>query len=176
MQNSLSSINLIKNKQAPLFDKFMNWALTVGRLIIILTEIVAIAAFIYRFSLDERLIDLHSAIKQKQNLISLLRNDEDKYRNLQDRIALASDLMEKNAKTNKIVFDIVGLVPQGATIENLTFNKDKLTLSANINSVSSLTNFINTLKDYPDIKAVSIDNIENKPLVGLFVTVTAILK
>ena len=154
----------------------MNWALTVGRLIVILTEIVAIAAFIYRFSLDERLIDLHSAIKQKQNLISLLRNDENKYRNLQDRIALASDLMEKNTKTNKIVFDIVGLAPQGTTIESLTFNKDKLTLSANVNSVSSLTNFINALKDYPDIKAVSIDNIENKPTGGLLVTVTAILK
>lgn len=176
MPDNLSSINLIKNKQIPLFDKFMNWALTVGRLIVILTEIVAIAAFIYRFSLDEKLIDLHSSIKQKQNLISLLRQDEDKYRNLQDRIALASDLMEKNAKNNKIVFDIVGLVPQGATIDNLTFNKDKLSLSADVNSVSSLTNFINALKDYPDIKAVSIDNIENKQTGGLLVTVTAILK
>src|SRR3990167_3005090 len=121
MPENYSSINLIKNKQIPLFDKFMNWALTVGRLIVILTEIVAIAAFIYRFSLDERLIDLHDQIKQKQNLISLLRNDENKYRNLQDRIALASDLMEKNARTNRVVFDIVGLVPQGTTIENLTF-------------------------------------------------------
>lgn len=176
MPNSLSSINLIKNKQIPLFDKFMNWALTVGRLIVILTEIVAISAFIYRFSLDERLIDLHSAIKQKQNLISLLRRDEDKYRNLQDRIALASDLMEKNAKTNKVIFDIVGLVPQGATIESLTFNKNKLILSADVNSVLSLTNFINVLKDYPDIKAVSIDNIENKQTGGLLVTVTTILE
>lgn len=176
MPDNLSSINLIKNKQIPLFDKFMNWALTVGRLIVILTEIVAIAAFIYRFSLDERLIDLHAGIKDKQTLISLLKQDEDRYRNLQDRIALASDLMEKNAKTNKVIFDIVGLVPQGTTIESLAFNKDKLTLSTDINSVSSLTNFINALKDYPDIKAVSIDNIENKPSGGLLVTVTAILK
>ena len=176
MPESSPSINLIKNKQIPLFDKFMNWALTVGRLIVILTEIVALFAFVYRFSLDEKLIDLHSAIKQKQILISLLKQDENKYRNLQDRIVLASDLMEKNTKTNKIVLDIVGLVPQGVRIDNLTFNKDKLTINANINSVSSLTDFINVLKDYPDIKAVSIDTIENKPTGGLLVTVTTMFK
>ena len=176
MPNNLSSINLIKNKQIPLFDKFINWALTVGRLIVILTEIVAISAFIYRFSLDERLIDLHSSIKQQQNLISLLRQDENKYRNLQDRIALASSLMKKNVKTNKIVFDIVGLTPQGVKIDNLTFNKDKLTINADINFVSSLTDFINVLKDYPDIKAVSIDNIESEPAAGLSVDITIMLK
>ena len=176
MPESFSSINLIKNKQIPLFDKFMNWALTAGRLIVIITEIVAVSAFIYRFSLDERLIDLHSAIKQKQALISLLKQDESKYRNLQDRIALASDLSEKNIKTNKIVLDIIGLIPQGVKINSLAFNKDRIVINANTNSVSSLTNFINLLKDYPDIKSVSIDNIENKPTGGLLVTATTMLK
>ena len=176
MPENSPSINLIKNKQIPLFDKFMNWALTVGRLIVILTEIIALLAFVYRFSLDEKLIDLHSAIKQKQVLISLLKQDEDKYRNLQDRIALAGSLMEKNAKTNKIVLDIVGLTPQGARIDSLTFNKDKLIINANIGSVSSLTDFINVLKDYPGIKAMSIDNIENKSTGGLLVIVTTMFK
>lgn len=176
MPNNLSSINLIKNKQIPLFDKFMNWALTAGRLIVIITEVIAVAAFIYRFSLDERLIDLHSAIKNKQTLISLLKQDEDKYRNLQDRIALASNLSEKNTKTNKIILNIIGLIPQGVRLDSLTFNKDKIAINANANSVSSLTNFVNLLKDYPDIKSVSIDNIENKPFIGLSVIVTTMLK
>ena len=176
MSESSPSINLIKNKQIPLFDRFMNWALTAGRLIVITTEVVAVAAFIYRFSLDERLIDLHSEIKQKQTLISLLKQDEDKYRNLQDRIALASTLSEKNAKTNKIVLNIIGSVPSGVRINNLIFNKDRITINADTNSVSSLTDFINFLKDYPDIKSVSIDNIENKPSLGLSVTVTTMLK
>ena len=176
MSESSPSINLIKNKQIPLFDRFMNWALTAGRLIVITTEVVAVAAFIYRFSLDERLIDLHSSIKQKQTLVSLLKADEDKYRNLQDRIALASTLSEKNAKTNKIVLNIIGSVPSGVRINNLIFNKDRITINADTNSVSSLTDFINFLKDYPDIKSVSIDNIENKPLIGLSVTVTTMLK
>lgn len=176
MPENLPSINLVKSKQAPLFDRFINWALTVGRLIVIVTEVVAVAAFIYRFSLDDRLSDLHTDIKQKQNIISALKNDENKYRNLQDRIALASTFSEKSSKTNETIADIVNLLPEGVRINDLTLNKDRVNININIGSVSSLKNFIDPLKNYPKIKSISIDNIENKPSVGLSVNITAMLK
>lgn len=176
MPENSPSINLVKNKQIPFLDKFMNWALTAGRLIVIITEVVAVSAFIYRFSLDERIIDLHSAIKQKQTLVSLLRQDEDKYRNLQERIALASTISEKSAKTNKTVLDIISLVPPEVRMNDFIFNKDRINISVNLNSVSSLTDFIEPLKDYPKIKSLSIDTIDNKPSLGILVTVTAMLK
>lgn len=176
MPENSPSINLIKNKQIPLLDKFMNWALTVGRLIVILTEIVAVLAFIYRFSLDERLSDLHSAIKQKQVIVSLLRQDENKYRNLQDRIALASTTSEKVTKSSKIVRDIIELAPLGIKIDDLTQSKDRINININTASISSLRDFISLLKNYPDIKSINIDNIENKPSAGLLATVTIMLK
>lgn len=176
MPESLSSINLVRNKQIPLFDKFMNWALTVGRLIVILTEIVAVLAFVYRFSLDERLVDLHSAIKQKQTIVSLLRKDEDKYRNLQNRIALASSAEKKITKTSKIIQDVIALVPLGVKINDLTLNKDRISININASSITSLTDFINILKNYPDIKSINIDNIESKPSIGLLVIITVVLK
>lgn len=176
MTNNSPSINLVKNNKIPVFDKFMNWALTVGRLIVILTEIVAVLAFVYRFSLDEKLIDLHDAIKQKQTLVSLLKQDEEKYRNLQDRIVLASTFSEKGTKTNKAVFDIVDLIPSEIKLNNLTLNQDRINISVNASSISSLTDFVNPLKSYPEIKSISIDNIENKLSSGLSVTITIILK
>lgn len=176
MSENSPSINLVKNKQIPFLDKFMNWALTAGRLIVIITEVVAVAAFIYRFSLDEKIIDLHSAIKQKQALVSLLKPDEDKYRNLQERIALASTISEKSIKTNKIVLDIISSVPPGTTINDFIFNKDRINISVSLNSVSSLTDFIEPLKNHPNIKSLSIDAIENKPSLGILVTVSAMLK
>lgn len=176
MPNSLPSINLVKNKQTPLFDKFINWTLTIGRLIVIITEVVAVIAFAYRFSLDERIIDLHSAIKQKQNIISVLRNDERKYRNLQDRIALASTFLTKATKTNQAITDIVNLIPEQIRISNLILNKDRANLTVDVVSVSSLADLITSLKNYNNIKSISIDNIENKPSTGLTIKVTAMLK
>jgi hypothetical protein len=176
MPNNLPSINLVKDKQIPLFDKFTNWVLTVGRLIVIITEIVAVIAFIYRFSLDEKLVNLHSAIKQKQNIVSILRNDESKYRNLQDRIALAASFSEKGAKASQAITDIISLIPSQTIVNNLIINKDKATININTSSVLSLADFINSLKNYNGIKSISIDNIENKPSVGLSVSVTTTLK
>lgn len=176
MPESGSSINLIKNKHVSFLDKFMSWALTVGRLIVIITEIVAVAAFIYRFSLDERLSDLHSVIKQKQIIVSLLKQDENKYRNLQSRLALASTVQEKFAKTNKIILDIIDKASDGIDINNFVLNKDRINIDANVGSTSTLKNFINSLKNYPDIKSINIDNIENKPSIGLLVTLTLTLK
>lgn len=176
MPNNSPSINLVKNKQIPSFDKFLNWALTIGRLIVIVTEVVAVIAFIYRFSLDEKLVNLHDLIKQKQNVISVLKNDENKYRNLQDRIALASTFSVKGAKVNQTVADIINLTPAQVRIANLILNKDRVSIKADAVSVSSLADFIDSLKSYPNIKSISIDNIENKPSVGLSVDITIILK
>ena len=175
MSNSLSSINLVKNKQIPLFDKFMDWALTIGRLIVILTEVIAVMAFIYRFSLDDKLVNLHSAIKQQQNIISVLKNDENKYRNLQDRIAIAANFSTKGIKINQTITDILALIPSQMKINNFILNKDKVNISIDIISISSLENLINSLKGYAGIKSISVDNIENKPS-GLSVNITTMLK
>ncbi|MDP2585319.1 MAG: hypothetical protein Q8P29_00395 [Candidatus Levybacteria bacterium] len=176
MPDNLPSINFVKDKQIPLFDKFMNWALTAGRLIVIITEVVAVVAFVYRFSLDEKLVDLHSAIKQKQNIISVLKNDENKYRSLQDRIALASAFSEKAIASNKTFTDIVSLIPNDIKTNNLIFSKDRVNIDASMTSISSLTDLVESLKSYPNIKSISIDNIENKSSIGLSVDITTILK
>ena len=176
MSNSLPLINLAKNKQVPVLDKFLNWVLTIGRLIVIVTEMVAVIAFLYRFSLDENLVNLHSAIKQKQNVVSVLKSDESKYRNLQERIAVASNFSTKAIGSNQTITDIINLIPDQIKINNLLLNKDRVNLSINVASVSSLGNFINSLKSYNNIKSISIDNIENKPSISLSVDITAMLK
>lgn len=176
MPNTPPSINLIKNQSVPVFDKFMDWALTVGRLIVIFTEILAMLAFIYRISLDERLADLHSAIKQKQALVAVQKQDENKYRNLQDRITVAAMFSDKNTRSNKIFQDILGLIPQEITINDLSLSQEKLGINMTTASVLGLANFINPLKNYSAIKSISIDNIENKPSAGLSVNITAQFK
>lgn len=175
MTNNPPSINLVKNRQAPLLDKFMDWALTIGRLIVILTEVVAVIAFVYRFSLDEKLVNLHDQIKQQQNIISALKSDETKYRNLQDRLALAVNLSEKNIKSHQAIADIATPVSGQVKINDLILNKDRENIHIDVTSVSALADFVDSLKKNPGLKSISIDNIESKPSIGLSVDITAML-
>lgn len=176
MANTPASINLFKDKESPLVDKFTQWVLTVGRLIIILTEIIAISAFIYRFSLDERLSNLNSEIKQKQSHLSLLKNDENKYRNLQSRLSLASNFSNESSRVYNTFQEIIGLTPSEIKFINLNLTQNQINMTISILSTSSLKEFVNSLKSYEKIKSVNIENIENRPNSGIYVIISAQLK
>ena len=163
------SINLLKNTQNGFSAEFVNWALTVGRLLVIITEVIALAAFLYRFSLDGHIIDLRSQIKQKQVIIASQKDNEVKYRDFQDRLYLASNFSLLSKERVKTLKDILGLTPQNMKLKNLSLTKDILNITANAQGISSLTIFVNSLKKYPNIDTLSLDSIENKPSTNLTV-------
>lgn len=162
MSNKIPSVNLYKGRGKSFIDRFLGWALTFGRLIVVLTEIIALSAFLYRFTLDREIIDLHGEIRQKQAMVKYLKNNEDKYRNLQERLAMASSLEKTSQETTKLLKDIVELAPKDFIFSNLIVSDESVRINANIFSVSSLTSYIKTLKTYPKVQAVSLDRIENK--------------
>lgn len=174
---SLPHINLFKKRNKHFVDNFIQWALTIGRLLVIVTETVALSAFLYRFSLDRELVDLHDEVEQKQAIVKLLKNNEEKYRNFQERLANIKDLAASGIKTTKLFTDIVSLAPNNLILNNVTLSQNTVKIDANAQSVIALTTFIKQLKNYPSIQAVSLDKIENKTLSAtIAVSITAHLQ
>ena len=177
MPKKLPTINLVKTKHIDFFERFIGWALTIGRLVVIGTELIALICFVYRFSLDSQLIDLHSKIKQEQAVINFLKKDEETYRNLQDRLSVAGTFSSLGTEKIKIFNDVLGLTPQGITFTNFSLDSDRIQMAADVESVFSLSSFVESLKTYPKIDSVSIDKIENRPSTGLIkITITTTLK
>lgn len=177
MGKKLPSVNLVKTGQNLFFERFINWALTIGRAVVILTELIALIAFLYRFSLDQQLIDLHSKIKQEQAIVAYLKDSEDTYRNLQERLTVASNTTKAANSKLKIFNDIINLTPAGITFSDFTLSSSALRINADVETVGSLTELVESLKKYSGIETVSLDKIENRPSNGLIkVTITALLK
>lgn len=177
MQKRSSSINLITSRKGSVFDRFINWALSIGRLIVIFVELVALLAFGYRFILDRELIDLHTKIKMEAKQISFQKEDEEAYRNLQSRLKVATDYISGSSKKVKIFNDVLGLAPQGMSFNDFSLSESGLSINATVESVSALSLFVNNLKKYPAIDSVSIDRIGNKPTSAIIVvSITALLK
>ena len=176
-KNHHPSINLLGNRQGSIFEKFIDWALTIGRLVVILTEVIALSAFVYRFTLDRQLIDLHSKIKQKTAIVGYLKGREETYRNLQDRLSVASTFSDSGEKKIKTFNDIIELSVGGMTFNELVLTENHVKIDANFQYISSLTSFVNSLKNYSAIGNVSIEKIENKLSNALIaVSITANLK
>lgn len=167
MANKPISINLLKKQDKKIFDKFIKWALTVGRIVVIATELIALSAFLYRFSLDRKLIDLHEEIEDNQNLVKLLKKDEDKYRNLQNRIAIAQRFAAGGKKINQIHGDIAQIIPSDLRVGVFTLGQDTVSIQGQAHSVGSLATFIRALKENPEVSSISINRLENKTSSGV---------
>jgi Tfp pilus assembly protein PilN len=161
MQASKQSIDLVKNK-SNLLDDLLKWALSFGRLLVIIVEIVAFSAFIWRFSLDRQLIDLNDKIKQEQAIIEAMKPREMEYRNLQQRLATIKQIDSTGNKSYQTLKDIVAFTPAEITYNSITVANDEIKIDSNIQSISSLTSFINSLKEYPSVLSVNINSIQNK--------------
>jgi Tfp pilus assembly protein PilN len=155
-----ASINLLENKNKTL-DLIVSWALTIGRALVILVELVALGAFLYRFSLDNQLQDLRTKVKQEQAIVAYQSASESKYRNLQDRLALISSVSKASTQNLKVFKDIVALTPSGVTYTTLDLSPTQAQIAATVNSVTALSDFIDKLKAYPAIDSVSLDKIQN---------------
>mgnify|MGYP001561292607 FL=1 len=173
MQSS-ASINLVKRK-VNLLDEILRWALSVGRLLVIITEIVAFSTFIYRFSLDRTLIDLHTEIKNKQAIVESLKERENTYRRFQERILVASITSQQAGINVKILNDIVELTPPEITLISFSIVNVEATIDIYINSVSSLSNFISVLRAYSGFSSVNIKSIQSN-ISGTSVKVTILAK
>lgn len=175
MQSS-ASINLIKSK-VNILDEILKWALSVGRLLVILTELVAFSAFIYRFTLDRTLIDLHEKINQEQAIVASLKDKEEIYRNLQRRITDASTITKSGSRNVKILKDIAQLTPSEITFNSFAIENNQIDIDSDVLSISSLTNFLALLRDYSESSSVSVDRIDNQSLTNAInVLITVKLK
>lgn len=176
MARKNASINLV-GENVSFVDRFITWALTIGRLVVILTELIALSAFFYRFTLDRELIDLHEKIKQEQSVVLFLKDNEDTFRNLQNRINLAGNFGTITAGKVGILSDLVSFAPPGVSFNTIAVQEDRVRINFNTNSVSSLSEFVDKLKKYGKIGSVIVEKIENKPSnATIIVSITAVLK
>lgn len=177
MQKKPVSINLYQKNKRSFLDKFIDWALSVGRIVIILTEIIALSAFLYRFSLDRQLVDLHDTIKVQQAILDSQKTQEKLYRSIQAKLAVAAQTQKQAQTMSQLLLDTKNGAINDFLIRTITVSESSIRIEAHVLSVSSLADFITKLKTIKQVASVSLDKIENKTANGIItVTITATLK
>ncbi len=93
-------INLIPQDpfMSSVVGKFLVWSLSIGRYIVILTELVVILSFLSRFKLDRDLTDVNEAIEAQKTLIKSYGNTEAEFVATQAKI----NFIKKEGKNHQI--------------------------------------------------------------------------
>jgi len=64
-------INLLEKKEQSLLDRLTFFGLNYLRYIIVITQLVVIGVFFYRFQIDQRIIDLKEGVEQKKEIVNI---------------------------------------------------------------------------------------------------------
>jgi hypothetical protein len=148
--------------------RLFKWLTTVGRWVIVVTELIVISAFISRFWLDRKNADLSEIIRQQQAILQSTQDFEAEFNSLQQRLKLIKDFYAKQPQYNQQIAVLIDSTPKDLIYDNLSIKHDsqlnQTTADASLLAFqeSSIVNFITNLMLNPDIQSVNINQIEKK--------------
>ena len=140
--------------------KIIRWAVSVGRYLVIFTEIIVIISFASRFGLDRKVTDLNQEINKKVAIIESYAGLEAEFRSAQDKLTQYSQL-EKQRNLTEVFEQISTVTPTDVTVTQLLVKQDSIYISGSTLSQTSFNHLINNLQLSPFFSDVRIDSVEN---------------
>lgn len=154
------TINLLPKHHVPLSEKFISWLLSIGRYIIIGTELLVFGVFITRFQLDTKLSDLHDKIKQEEAIVKSLENVDKNSRLLQTRLAQIQTLESlQTDEPSGLISHITSLAPETVSFETLAKEKETISIRAVSGSNRGFSLFVGNLRSSPSLRDVRLVDI-----------------
>lgn len=144
-----------------ILGRTLKWALSVGRYLVIFTELVVIMSFATRFNLDRQVTDLNDALNRKKLVIESYGTLETDYRLIQNRLADISQI-DQQANIADTFPKLIDVVPREIQLDELTISTASIYLAGVAPSQASLNIFLNNLQLSKEFFSVTVDKIESR--------------
>jgi Tfp pilus assembly protein PilN len=147
-------INLLKRDDENLVNKVVYFCLHYLRYIIVITQIVVIVVFFYRFKIDQDIIDLKENVEQKQEIFKITLPLIEEAQAIDHKSNLIkSALKEQNDFSDQLNY-VLSIIPEGMILKRLEFDNTTIRLTgiaADIRLIKMMTEKIKTEKKFKDI-------------------------
>lgn len=174
-----NKINLLPKTdfESSFAGKLVDWAINVGRWIVVLTEFVVICAFLSRFYFDTQLANLFDLIRQNKAIVGSALSFEENFRATQDKLKIAKEILANQEKATTIIVQISKLLPIETTLTDISVDKENLKISGYSLSEKSIELFLAGLTKNQKFYDVSLGKIvKNQETVAINFVITAKIK
>lgn len=155
------------------WGKFLKWAVTTGRYIIILVEMVVIIAFLSRFKLDEELRVVNEQIESQVNYLESQQAQLREFYILQKRISLAEKSLNSRVGVTEMINYVDRKRPLEISIYQQAMTKNEITLSAVTLSEAALGNMLLSMSRDGMWKSLDLTQIVSDAESGIKFTLSA---
>ena len=159
------NINLIIRDQVgnSFTELFLSWVLTYGRYIIIITQIIVLSVFFFRFKIDRDHTDLKELISQKQAILESMSDMEAETRRVQGRLATIRAISADQDSLLKVIRFLQQNVPTDTVFSNLSIAPDHMNFQATSKNLKSFNYILKLLQKDRKFMDVTLQDLSRKP-------------
>lgn len=146
-RKSQPQINLLpqKNFEQTTTGRVLAWILSTFRIIVIVTEIIVMIAFLSRFWLDAKNTDLTDEINDKKAVLSASSNFEKEFRDTQTRLAIFSQTIATEKIPSASLSLITSYLPDSVFLTSFSFSHDTISLQGSSSDEMSIQQFLTNI-------------------------------
>lgn len=153
-------INLLPQEEfdSSIMGRALAWAMSSFRIIVIVTEMIVMAAFLSRFWLDAQNSDLDDSIKVATAQISSQSDFEKEFRGVQSKLAIFKQITSQESSSNQLAL-ISSTVPQNLTFSGINVQDNSIQIKGAASSELDIAQFISNLKAQTAFKSVDLESV-----------------
>lgn len=136
--------------------KFLNWALTTGRYLVVMTELVVTVAFLSRFWFDRILTDLRESRFQKEVTVDSFKDFEQKFLSIQTRLNFVKQTVDASLKADGELATINELSPKGVDYSQIQIDSDRTSLSGFAAGALDFSSLLSGLESQERFSEISV--------------------
>ena len=161
-------INLLPQKgfESTTAGRVLAWILSTFRVIVIVTEIIVMIAFMSRFWLDAQNTDLNEKISQKVAVLSASQDFESHFKDTQQRLDALSDISSGELVNTNLLKIITKNLPPDVILNNISYANKKVALlgsTPNERSVQQLIVNLDANEEFQNVSFSEAKSSSNDP-------------
>lgn len=139
----------------------MLWALSIGRYVVVFTELIVIMSFLSRFKLDRDLTDLNEAINRQKAIILSYGNLENDFRFAQKQLEIVRTNESRLPPTEALTL-LSSVTPTDVKISQLQVTDSSIQFSAEALSPQGFVGFVTNMLGSNRVKQLTLANVASK--------------
>lgn len=167
-------INLLPDDdfQSTTIGRILKWALSSFRVIVIITELVVMSAFLSRFWLDSTNSDLNEELNMNVAQVKAYQEVEKEFRSYQNRLNIAKTLYQEPANS-RMLQDITKMLPNDLVTTSIQLTGDNLQIKALSFTEQAVAQFLINLEGLGTFDDVELSQVSSS-VDNSFITVFTI--
>lgn len=143
--------------------RFVNWAINVGRWIIVFTELIVICAFLSRFYFDTKISNLFDETRVKKAMITTNLPWEENFRQFQEKTKIIKSILAQERTPSVLFAEIAKVMPLDLTLKDISVTENSIvSMTGYCLSERGLKAFLTGLKNLPSLTKINLSNISQK--------------